>query len=595
MRHVVQLLFRAGRGGEALEVYSQVPGVGRLTGDLERMALEYAFANRDFRQAADLARKAVAANPDDFQARLWLAHVLAQDRRPDEAEAVLRAAVDAAKADPDRWVNLVRFEVLNRHPEKAERVAEEAEGQIDKTPLALAQCCAIVGKAYEAGEPDRARPWYDRARGWFAKAQEALKDPDDQTVRRRLAEFLVQTNQAAEAEGPLKEILARTAAGKSPDVAAWARRSLAQVYTAARPPRTAEALALFTDPVRQGGVTDPDDLRVLSMVHEVQGTPEGRRQAIGDLESLIGRESATPDDRRRLALLLDAVGEWPRAREQFRELILRTEGRATPRRSGCGPSTSPCSSSALTRHHQPGDDSDLAEARQLVAKLRPSRATRWGRSLLEAQIDKAADQLDAATARIRDFAGRPGLTTADRLRLATAAERLGLLDAAETVYRRIAAEPPADPNQFALVGFLARHARLKDAVDLCETLWADAALREKVAAACVGILSDPAAPADPVQLQRVIGWIERARLEKPQSMMYLLGLGNLNERLGDYRKAEEMYRTAIKVNDREGDRLQQPRLADRAPGRTGQRGPRPDQQRHPGQGGDTRSISTPAA
>ena len=135
-----------------------------------------------------------------------------------------RAVVDAAKADPDRWVNLVRFEVLNRHPEKAERVAEEAEGQIDKTPLALAQCCAIVGKAYEAGEPDRARTWYGRARGWFAKAQAALKDPEDQTVRRRLAEFLVETNQVAEAEGPLKEILARTAAGKSPDVAAWARR-----------------------------------------------------------------------------------------------------------------------------------------------------------------------------------------------------------------------------------------------------------------------------------------------------------------------------------------------------------------------------------
>ena len=35
-------------------------------------------------------------------------------------------------------------------------------------------------------------------------------------------------------------------------------------------------------------------------------------------------------------------------------------------------------------------------------------------------------------------------------------------------------------------------------------------------------------------------------------MMYLLGLGNLNERLGDYRKAEEMYRTALKGNDREG-------------------------------------------
>ena len=575
VRHVVQLLFRAGRGGEALEVYSQVPGVGRLSGDLERIASEYAFTNRDFRQAADLARKAVAANPDDFQARLWLAQVLAQDRRPDEAEAVLRAAVDAAKADPDRWVNLVRFEVLNRHPEKAERVAEEAEGQIDKTPLALAQCCAIVGKAYEAGEPDRARPWYGRARGWFAKAQAALKDPEDQTVRRRLAEFLVQTNQAAEAEGPLKEILARTAAGKSPDVAAWARRSLAQVYTAARPPRTAEALALFADPARQGGAIDPDDLRVLSMVHEVQGTPEGRRQAIGDLEALIGRESATPDDRRRLALLLDAAGEWPRAREQFRELILRTEGARDTETLRLRPLYIALFVGALTRHHQPGDDSDLAEARQLVAKLGPSEGAAMGPVVLEAQIDKAANQLDAATARIRDFAGRPGLTTADRLRLATAAERLGLLDAAETVYRRLAAEPPADPNQFVLVGFLARHARLKDAVDLCETLWADADLREKVAA---DVRRDPQRPRHP---RRPGAAPARHRLDRA---------GTAREAAVDDVPARpgQPQRAAGRLPQGRGDvphrhqgqrprrhRLQQPRLADRAAqARAGQRGPR---------------------
>ena len=166
--------------------------------------------------------------------------------------------------------------------------------------------------------------------------------------------------------------------------------------------------------------------------------------------------------------------------------------------------------------------------------------------------------------------------------------------------RSTAASPPSrppTPNQFALVGFLARHGRLKDAVDLCETLWADADLREKVAAACVEILCDPAAPPRRAQVRRVIGWIERARPEKPQSMIYLLGLGNLNERLGDYRKAEEMYRTGHQVNDREGYRLQQPRLADRPPGRTGQRGPRPDQQRHPGQGSAAIPgvSSTPAA
>ena len=91
------------------------------------------------------------------------------------------------------------------------------------------------------------------------------------TVKVRLAEFLLQTNQLAEAEGLLKEILARTADAKSPDIAAWARRSLAQVYVAATPPRTAEAEALFAG--KAADRTEPDDLRVLALIHEVQGPP----------------------------------------------------------------------------------------------------------------------------------------------------------------------------------------------------------------------------------------------------------------------------------------------------------------------------------
>ncbi len=59
--------------------------------------------------AEELARKAIAAKPEDFERRVWLAVVLIEDRRLDEAKAVLRQAVDADKADPDRWSTLVRF------------------------------------------------------------------------------------------------------------------------------------------------------------------------------------------------------------------------------------------------------------------------------------------------------------------------------------------------------------------------------------------------------------------------------------------------------------------------------------------------------
>ena len=46
------------------------------------MASQIALANRDFRQAEEIARKAVEANPDDFQARVWLAQVLMEGRKP---------------------------------------------------------------------------------------------------------------------------------------------------------------------------------------------------------------------------------------------------------------------------------------------------------------------------------------------------------------------------------------------------------------------------------------------------------------------------------------------------------------------------------
>src|SRR5262249_5358562 len=154
---------------------------------------------------------------------VWLAQVLLQDRREAEAEAELRKAVDADKGEPERWLALLRLLVLTGQREKADQLVREAEASLTdatKAPLALAQRGEIVGGGEGGVVPALPRSWSDRARLWFDKAQGALKDPDDQTVRRRLAEFLLRTNRVAEAEGPLKEILAR---GKSPDLVGWAR------------------------------------------------------------------------------------------------------------------------------------------------------------------------------------------------------------------------------------------------------------------------------------------------------------------------------------------------------------------------------------
>ena len=409
----------------------------------------------------------------------------------------------------------------------------------------------MVGSIYTAADPDRARTWFDKARQWFDKAQADVKDPNDLTVKRRFAEFLLQANQMAEAEGMLKEILARGADGKSPELTAWARRSLAQVYAIARPPKTAEALALFAG-TPGGAGADADDLRILALIHEVQATPEGRRLAIGDLETLIAREAASVEDRRRLAQLLDAAGEWQRAREQFRELILRTDGARDAETVARRPRYLILFAEALIRHHRPGDDTDLAEARQLAAKLRSIPNEAMAEVILQAEIDKADNQLDAANARIRDLAGRPGLTVVGRIRLANLAEQLGLLDAAESIYRE-RRRPAAGRPEPVPAGHVPRpprpHQGRPGSLRIPPGRPGPPRAGGRRGNRVVG---NPQAPLDEVQARRVLAWLDAGLVEKPQSLLYLLGLGNLHERLGDYPGAMQFYRTAIKLNDRDG-------------------------------------------
>jgi cellulose synthase operon protein C len=74
----------------------------------------------------------------------------------------------------------------------------------------------------------------------------------------------------------------------------------------------------------------------------------------------------------------------------------------------------------------------------------------------------------------------------------------------------------------------------------------------RVAAVAIEIVGNPLVPLDKVQAGRVLAWLEAGVADQPQSLLYLLGLGNLHERLGDYPGAMGFYRTAIKLNDRDG-------------------------------------------
>jgi len=212
VRHVVQLLFLAKRGNEAIELYNR-SGIEAQSGDdrVEQQAWVQAFNRKEFRRAEEITRKAVAAN----------------------------------KADPVRWVNLVKLLAAIKQPEKAEQAFKEAQTNLDMAPLAKAECCEFVGRAHGAGgNADAVKKWFGEAKGWFEKARDA--NPDDPLVARRFAQFFLDTNQINEAESHLEAILKSGSSDKTAvAVASWARRMLALTLVAKGDPEQArKALAL---------------------------------------------------------------------------------------------------------------------------------------------------------------------------------------------------------------------------------------------------------------------------------------------------------------------------------------------------------------
>ena len=251
MRETVKLLFKNKRGSEAIDLLHSIPVESQLAGDLERQAIALAVESRDFQRAEEIARKAVAAKPADFQERLLLVRILLASDHPSEAETVIREAIGLSKNDPDRWITLVKVLLLNKHPVEAAKVIKDAEANLPQpqAPLALAQCCELVGKAYEGIDEDKKKQWYAQAKGWYEKAQAA--HPDDLSITRRLTDFFLQTKQIAQVEAQLNAILKRGSKPQSAETVAWARRTLA-LTLASDPKRVRDALSLL-EPAGQAG------------------------------------------------------------------------------------------------------------------------------------------------------------------------------------------------------------------------------------------------------------------------------------------------------------------------------------------------------
>jgi tetratricopeptide (TPR) repeat protein len=527
----------------------------------------------------------MVANPGDFEVRLLLTQVLLDSGRQADAENELRQAVELSKNDPVRWITLVKVLAETKQPDKAEKAFKEAKTNLapltEPTPsLAFAECCELVGRAYESvGSADAVKTWYGEAKSWLEKAQRA--QPNNLSITRRFTQFLLQTKQSNEAESLLEAILNRGSSdNKTADEVAWARRALALTRIAKGDPEQArKALALF-DATDQTGATnkaleEAEDARALARVLEAQKTPEHRKRAIEIMNSLVGKSPNNFDDRLLLAQLYEVAGDWPKAREQYDELITRSEKQEDPATRIRRPAYFDQFIKSLIRHRQGSENQELTKAQDLVDKLKRLQPDDLNPLVLEVMINRAQSEfeksaalkltqnpleeeaarkraqnyLDKATGLIQAFANRPNLTPAKLATLADQAERLNELDLAEKLLRQIWDKSRTPRVTMALAAFYGRQGRVKPALDLCAPLWPISSDLEVLAVVCLEVVLRPSNDPEPADLQRVISWLTQALNQARPSTTLMVFLANLQDRHGDYQEAEKLYRRALERGD----------------------------------------------
>lgn len=547
IRRAVQLLSQEGRFEEALGLIGllearQVP----LSDDLQRLRGEISYETGDLETALAFARNS-AAESTDFREHVWLGHLLDVARRralaeqnkelaqqlQDEAEKVLRRAVELNDATAETWVPLIRFYSATGLRREAEKAIEDARNRLpqEESALALAQCYDALGQ-------------FDAA---YENYRTALKRaPDHPAVVRAAADFYWRTGRIKLAIEQLNRLLEGKIQTQPADVF-WARRLMALILVQQGGYKNLlQAEKLVEQNLASEGKSD-QDLRLKVVVLNAFGTKPKLAEARKVLEALVrGRPRPAADDRFDLARVYLTQGDWTGFTNEMRALL--TAHAKEPRYLAVY-------IAALM------DNKELGEAERYLDSLERVAPNTFETIGLRAEALFRRGRHDQAIAVLRQYVDRPDAIPADRaVRLQLVADKLDVLARrttgadrevygtryareAEIIFRQFVDERPN--QEILLAAFLARQGKLDEALSLVERLWQRADPMLVVASLGAIMRSEELSKA---QFQRgeTVCLDALRRFDRPLPLVIMMADAyTIHGRFAD---AESLYREALRDN-----------------------------------------------
>ncbi|MFQ3593400.1 MAG: tetratricopeptide repeat protein, partial [Gemmataceae bacterium] len=504
-RRLTSLLMQKGRTDEAQRLIRQMNHSLVQAKDMRDMAVSLAIRKGDVTRALEIARASIQDDSRDPNELVYMARILAANKKYDEAEKRLE---EALRLDPTNAnVHLARVQFLVETRRKSEvpaALAAIAQNVPEKQrPLLLAQCHELVSD-------------FRQAMVYYAQAAEQGKDNRD--ILRAVANAHLNMGRFSAAEPLLRRLLSGAVPGVSSEEQAWAKRQLALVLAGGTDYRRfTEALSLVGLKLEVDGRlpeieerNQPSDLlRAWARILASQPQKTFRDQAIRLFEALDRRGDLNPEDRFTLAMLYEAEGKSDRSQRNLRELTqppLRT-----PRY---------LAQYAMSLLATRRDDEALTEVDRIVAQLTELESVREAGPNGFASVELRARLLEAR----------------------------GQADAARELVRQHVQRPGAKPEEIVLwVNTLSRQKRFDEAFDLCQQQWKKATCPPEVLGAIITSLLRVMTPTD-AQLAQVETWLTQAVNSPKASPPLRMQLADVLDRRGKYAEAAQQWREVLKLD-----------------------------------------------
>ncbi len=294
-RSLAKLYYDTQRYEDAERMIKKLPPQ-LMTGTEQRIQLDILSRRNELPE--DLKYNEASPNSDDH---LWMANLFNNAGRFEEAEKAYKKAIELGPNNSVNWTSLMRMYVTLERQEEARELMREAELKLseESIPAFLGQANAILGDWPTSIEQ-------------FKRALEM--EPDNDRIKRALAEVYIQARQVEEAHTLIDGIL-EGAVPHDPtasDTIRWARQTKAKILASDGAYHAfAEALRLIEENAPRDGLMSTPDLILWTRLSATRADGYSREQAIKKLEQAQEERGLVEAERRVLADLYQLQDRWP--------------------------------------------------------------------------------------------------------------------------------------------------------------------------------------------------------------------------------------------------------------------------------------------